>query len=131
MSFQERLDAHPARTPRRESLAAELEAARGCRELTLPVEGGDEDVAMTVEQISFPQLGDGSYAVRVTVPFPAMDEAAADEDVPLTAEHAAELGLTEEGDLEGFGLPGGSDGGDGDFGAELADLAPPPDDRTE
>ena len=41
---------------------------------------------------------------------------------------AAELGLTSEGELEGFGLPGG-DGGDGaQFGAELADLAPPPSD---
>jgi DNA-directed RNA polymerase subunit beta' len=41
-------------------------------------------------------------------------------------ELAAELGLTDSGDIEGFGV--GGDGGDGsaDFGEELADLSPPP-----
>jgi DNA-directed RNA polymerase subunit beta' len=39
-------------------------------------------------------------------------------------ELAAELGLTESGDIEGFSLAGDGDG-DG-FGEELADLAPPP-----
>jgi DNA-directed RNA polymerase subunit beta' len=42
-------------------------------------------------------------------------------------ELAAELGLTDSGEIEGFGLGDGGDGGDGEaFGAELADLAPPP-----
>jgi DNA-directed RNA polymerase subunit beta' len=44
-------------------------------------------------------------------------------------ELAAELGLTDSGDIEGFGLGDGGDGGDGGaFGDELADLAPPPGD---
>jgi DNA-directed RNA polymerase subunit beta' len=47
-------------------------------------------------------------------------------------ELAAELGLTDSGEIEGFGLGDGGDGGDGEaFGAELADLAPPPDDSGE
>jgi DNA-directed RNA polymerase subunit beta' len=44
------------------------------------------------------------------------------------SELAAELGLTEEGDLEGFGL-GGEGDGDGAAGEEFADLAPPPTDE--
>jgi DNA-directed RNA polymerase subunit beta' len=44
-------------------------------------------------------------------------------------ELAAELGLTDSGEIEGFGLSDGGDGGDGAaFGEELADLAPPPSD---
>src|SRR4051794_31096619 len=44
-------------------------------------------------------------------------------------ELAAELGLTDSGDIEGFGLGDGGDAGDGEaFGEELADLAPPPSD---
>jgi DNA-directed RNA polymerase subunit beta' len=43
-------------------------------------------------------------------------------------ELAAELGLTDSGDIEGFGLGDGGDGGDGAaFGEELADLSPPKD----
>jgi DNA-directed RNA polymerase subunit beta' len=47
------------------------------------------------------------------------------------SELAAELGLTDSGEIEGFGV--GGDGGDGsaDFGEELADLAKPPDDKAE
>ena len=46
------------------------------------------------------------------------------------SELAAELGLTEDGELEGFGIGGGGDGA-ADFGEELADLAPPPDERKD
>jgi DNA-directed RNA polymerase subunit beta' len=43
-------------------------------------------------------------------------------------ELAAELGLTDSGEIEGFGLGDGGDGGDGAaFGEELADLTPPKD----
>jgi DNA-directed RNA polymerase subunit beta' len=47
------------------------------------------------------------------------------------SELAAELGLTEDGELEGFDL--GGDGGDGDgaFGDEFADLAKPPTEGEE
>ena len=41
------------------------------------------------------------------------------------SELAQELGLTEDGELEGFSV------GDEDLGEELADLAPPPDDGAE
>lgn len=42
---------------------------------------------------------------------------------------AAELGISEDGELEGFGL-GGDGGGNGDFG-ELADLPGPSEPGTE
>ncbi len=46
---------------------------------------------------------------------------------------AAELGLTEDGELEGFGFGGGTGAGNGEtaFGDELADLHAPTDDKAE
>ena len=53
------------------------------------------------------------------------------EDIGLLDEGdlAAELGLTEDGELEGFGFGGTTAGGNGEaaFGDELADLPAPAD----
>jgi DNA-directed RNA polymerase subunit beta' len=47
------------------------------------------------------------------------------------SELAAELGLTDSGEIEGFGLGEGGDGDGGGFEEELADLAPPPSDGDD
>jgi DNA-directed RNA polymerase subunit beta' len=46
-------------------------------------------------------------------------------------ELAAELGLTDSGEIEGFGIGDGGDGDGAAFGEELADLAPPPSDGDD